>query len=263
MDYSGYAFSFLKRRLSFIVKQLSVKSKEDFINRLGDKSFRENVISLLDVENTEMFRDPSFWTTLRDKVIDSLPSDCKYLWIPQETNGEEAFSLSILLHEANLNEKYRIICNTYSEINCNKIKQGVLNPLHLESNMANYSSLEFNSRYCDFFDSNDDKLAVSSKVLDPLECRLGHYKTDSPDNGSIGLVLFRNISVYYNRRLAESAFKMLINKLMPGGYLAIGVKEELPPALKEELIPVHHTEKIYQKPSYPNSIRNVVRGSNI
>lgn len=49
--------------------------------------------------------------------------------------------------------------------------------------------------------------------------------------------------------MAESSFKLLIDKLMPGGFLAIGIKEKLPKSIEESLIVIDQTERIYQKPN--------------
>jgi chemotaxis protein methyltransferase CheR len=44
----------------------------------------------------------------------------------------------------------------------------------------------------------------------------------------------------------------LINSLIPGGYLIIGVKERLPKELADELEVVDANENIYRKPASNN-----------
>lgn len=64
----------------------------------------------------------------------------------------------------------------------------------------------------------------------------------------MSLILFRNVSIYYNHRQAASVFDILYEKLVPGGYLVIGVKEQLPEKIAEKMIAIDEAEKIYKKP---------------
>jgi chemotaxis protein methyltransferase CheR len=250
MDYSNYALSFLKRRLSYLFIQLNIRRKEEFFEWLKQPDFREKVTYHMCVDTTEMFRDPAFWRTLRDKILDKIPVDCNNFWIPIAASGEEVFSLAILLHENNLAQKYKIIAQSPSFERCHYIQQGKMNARHDDVNQTNYKRLEDQNAYQNYIQRDNGFCLLDEKVRQNIDCRHESFLISTPSEESIGLILFRNISIYYNTRLTQSVFKRVIDKLMPGGYLVIGTKEQLPAAFKEELIEVDAVEKIYKKPGF-------------
>lgn len=247
MDYTNFSLSFLKRRLSFVFTHLNIRRKEQFIELLKKKDFREQVITRMLVENTEMFRDPAFWRYLRDKVIDQLPHNT-ILWLPNESSGEEIFSLSVILHERNLTGKFHLEGNSPSCERCQAINQGRLNGRHFDLNQTNYRRLEENEQFDQYFSPSNGHMQVCEKLRENVSCKHGTVFETIPE-GEVSLILFRNVAIYYNHRLASSVFNTLYDKLMPGGYLVIGVKEQLPREVANKMIIIDETEKIFKKPT--------------
>lgn len=246
MDYTNYSLSFLKRRLAYVFTSLNIRRKDQFLEMLKKKEFRDQVISRMLVENTEMFRDPAFWRMLRDKIINDLPANSS-IWFPSESSGEEAYSLSVILYEQKLTAKFKIFCSNPSFEKCNAINQGKLNGKNFDINHTNYRRLEENEFFDSYFSFQNGHLLVSEKIRENVNCIHGTVYNTIP-TGIVSLILFRNVSIYYNHRLATSVFDMLYEKLMPGGYLVIGVKEQLPEKIAEKMIAIDETEKIYKKP---------------
>ncbi len=246
MDYTNYSISFLKRKFSSVFAKLNIKRKEQLYERLKKKDFRDQLITQMLVENTEMFRDPAFWRLLRDKVIPLLP-DNSTVWLPNESSGEEAYSVSVLLNEKKVASKIKIICNNPSLEMCNSINQGHLNGKHFDINLTNYRRLEENDFFDEYFSLENNDLVVCNKLRGNVNCKYG-FISDTIPTEDISLILFRNIAIYYNNRLANTVFNILYEKLIPGGYLVIGVKEQLPSGIAEKMITVNETEKIFKKP---------------
>ncbi len=248
MDYSNYALSFLKRRLPYIFHKLKIKKTDPFINSLKNEAFRNKVISLMCVEITEMFRDPAFWRTLRSKILPEMPKESNTIWFPMETSGEEAISMAVLLHENKLVDKYKILCHNPSPLICENIKNGKITIRHNDINQTNYRRLEENDSFNDYFTQQNGYMILNDGLKNNINCYRKTFLCD-PESDKIGCILFRNNSIYYNHKMAESSFKLLIDKLMPGGFLAIGIKEKLPKSIEESLIVIDQTERIYQKPN--------------
>lgn len=248
MDYSNYAFSFLKRRLSYLFTRLNIRRKDQFIEMLQQPDFREKILFHMGVDTTEMFRDPAFWRTLRDKILGHLPADCENIWLPVVASGEEMFSLAILLHENNLSQKYKIIGQTPSAEQCAYIQDGKLNARHDDVNQTNYKRLEDKNAYQEYIERHNGFCLLNERFRRNIDCRHASFPGLMPSEDAIGLILFRNVSIYYNLKLTQMVFTQIIDKLMPGGYLVIGTKEQLPAAILEALIEVDATEKIYRKP---------------
>lgn len=246
MDYTNYSLSFLKRRLAIVFTSLNLRRKDQFIEMLKKKDFRDQVITRMLVDNTEMFRDPAFWRMLRDKIVNDLPSNSS-IWFPCESSGEEVYSLSVILHEQNLSSRFKLFCSNPSIEKCNAINHGRLNGKDFDINFTNYRRLEENEFFDSYFTLQNGHLIVCEKLRENVNCVQGGV-SDTIPSGIVSLILFRNVSIYYNHRQAISVFDILYEKLMPGGYLVIGVKEQLPEKIGEKMIVIDETEKIYKKP---------------
>jgi chemotaxis protein methyltransferase CheR len=252
MNYTNYSLSFLRRRLSKVFKQSSLRRLDLLQEKLKDVNFRDEIMSEIMVNTTEMFRDPALWRTLRDKVITNMPVGSDKIWFPVESDGEETFSLALVLHEKGLGDKYKIICQTPSRLRFENISKGVVNQDMFETNLTNYKRLEDKNCYADYFEKDNGKTVLLEQYRSNIECRLSCYFSQAMPENSVALIMFRNISIYYNHLLARKAFRILINSLIPGGYLIIGVKERLPKELADELEVVDANENIYRKPASNN-----------
>ena len=69
-DFRSYARATVKRRVQSILRKSSYKHISELIpNLLYDKLFFKNIILNFSITVSEMFRDPFFYTSLRENVI--------------------------------------------------------------------------------------------------------------------------------------------------------------------------------------------------
>jgi len=69
-SFGGYAQSSFKRRINRILSVHNHKTIDDLVDKLTkDKSYFKECLDELTVKTTEMFRDPSFWTVMKAKII--------------------------------------------------------------------------------------------------------------------------------------------------------------------------------------------------
>jgi chemotaxis protein methyltransferase CheR len=251
MDYTNYSLSFLNRRFSFVFNQLNIKRREQFLSQLSNADFRDRVITNMVVESTEMFRDPAFWRMFRDKLVDQLP-DNTIIWLPNESSGEETYSVSVILHEKKISTSFKIICNNPSSEICNSINNGHLNGKHFDINQTNYRRLEENDSFDDYFRVENGHIVVNECLRENIKCEPGILSNTIPE-GNISVIIFRNAAIYYNHKLTDAVFNILYEKLMPGGYLIIGVKEQLPESVAYKMTLLDEAEKIYRKPAATNN----------
>src|SRR5687767_799628 len=103
-DFTEYAESSVKRRIAHFMENRKI----DTIDRLGkmllkDESVFVEFVQDLSITVTEMFRDPSFYKSLREKVIKRLATyPVIKVWIAGCATGEEVYSIAILLKEEGL-----------------------------------------------------------------------------------------------------------------------------------------------------------------
>ena len=245
MDYSGYSISFLKRSFSKVFDLLNIKRIVQFYEQLKIKEIRDKVIGEMFVETTEMFRDPAFWRYVRDNILNKIPAEST-LWFPNETTGEEVFSLSIILKEKGLLDNFNVLYNNPSNYLCSNINNGIVKIKNFEVNISNYKRLENLDLFETYFNRDSNTDTVTQEIRDRIK-----YKQVSCDKAiedeKISMIFARNLSLSYNHNFSEHFFEMLYEKLMSGGFLALGIKEKLPASIADKMTIVSESEKIYKK----------------
>ncbi|MFO8001112.1 MAG: CheR family methyltransferase [Marinilabilia sp.] len=252
MNYSGYNFSFLKRRLGYVFSELRVRKLPQFIERLSDESFRESVKYYMAVNVTEMFRDPGFWRSLRANVFPLLRKKEWRVWFPDISSGEEVYSLAVLLYEDGLLDQVDIAGHHPSVQKCREVSEGILNAGNNDLNYSNYKRIENGEGFENFFSCENGQTKLRSDLLE--HCRFSpRWFTQFENSGKFELIMFRNTGINFTAQRWEDNLKMVVEHLVPGGIIAIGVKESVPGSMKNLLVPVDRKESIYRKPESKNN----------
>ena len=106
-DFRHYSRASIKRRLRQALKQLghgSFSALQDAV--LHDPTVLPQLLDFLTVQVSEMFRDPSYWRALREKVIPHLRTyPSLKVWIAGCSGGEELYSFVILFREEGLESR--------------------------------------------------------------------------------------------------------------------------------------------------------------
>ncbi|MCK5367188.1 MAG: protein-glutamate O-methyltransferase CheR, partial [Cyclobacteriaceae bacterium] len=98
-DFTNYAISSFKRRILRILELYKFNSVDALAKKISDDpTFFEEFISEITVNVTEMFRDPSFWRIIRDKILPNILLNHKKVsvWHAGCSSGEEVYSMAIL-----------------------------------------------------------------------------------------------------------------------------------------------------------------------
>jgi len=106
-DFTQYSKASLKRRLNRICLIDKFSSFAELRYRvMNHPEYLQRFVEEITVNVTEMFRDPNFYKALRDEVFPRLGTyPFIRIWVAGCSTGEEAYSVAILLKEANLYHK--------------------------------------------------------------------------------------------------------------------------------------------------------------
>ena len=111
-DYSGYDFSdysmpSLHRRFQRYIDLNKISDFKQLLQDLtNDSSMINNLIEEITVNVTEIFRDPTFFATIRSELVPTLNKlPLIKIWHAGCATGEEVYSMAILLKEHNLLNK--------------------------------------------------------------------------------------------------------------------------------------------------------------
>ena len=106
-DFSLYSRASFKRRVNRICLIDRFTSFAELrYTIINDPDYLKHFIEEITVNVTEMFRDPQFFKKLREEILPQLGTyPLIRIWVAGCSTGEEAYSIAILLKEANLYHK--------------------------------------------------------------------------------------------------------------------------------------------------------------
>src|SRR5258708_17811429 len=103
-DFTDYSEASVKRRIEHFMDTRKITALEKMGKMiLQDEKLFEIFIQEISVTVTEMFRDPAFYKSLRDNVLQRLATyPFIKIWMAGCATGEEVYSIAILFEEAGL-----------------------------------------------------------------------------------------------------------------------------------------------------------------
>jgi chemotaxis protein methyltransferase CheR len=250
-DFSNYAISSFKRRIIRILEIFKISSVNILIEKLkADPAFFKMFINELTVNVTEMFRDPSLWRELRDKVLPNLFSTHEQIkiWHAGCSSGEEVYSMSILLKESGLDKKVKIYATDIDESILHKAKEGRYSMKNmLEVNEKNYIRFGGTGKLSDYYKEDNGVAKFHSSLVENVTYRI-HDLVKSGVFNKFDLILCRNVMIYFNQQLQNDVFRMFHESLFNYSYFIIGSKETLIWSdIANKFITVNQEEKIFKK----------------
>ncbi|GAA5089230.1 chemotaxis protein CheR [Chryseobacterium ginsengisoli] len=227
-DFSEYSRASFKRRVNRICLIDRFTSFAELrYTILNDPEYLKRFIEEITVNVTEMFRDPQFFKTLRDKILPQLGTyPLIRIWIAGCSTGEEAYSIAILLKEANLYHKSLIYGTDLNPSVLETARAGVF-PLHqMKLYSENYILSGGKKDFSDYYTANYDSVRFDKSLQEKLILSTHNLVSDSSFN-SFQLIICRNVLIYFDRELQERVFRLFDNSLENLGFLALGSKETL------------------------------------
>lgn len=250
-DFSEFSITFLKRRLEHITTQLGIRDTDALIRKFTlDKTTFTQFLSDFIPCTTEMFRDPSVWRYLKEKILleitENPPSPPK-IWLASWDTGEDLYSLTILIKELNLLGKVKIFASEFSEDITKSIKEGLLDPKKMEVNHANYDRFQGKQELTSYYSQlPDGTVRFNSDLVKDVVFVKQNTNFGSSVSGC-RLVLYRNQLIYMNISQEEKVIGNIRSSLIPGAYLVVGIKENLDHlAVGSSFQLVNSSEKVYK-----------------
>lgn len=250
-DFSNYAISSLKRRIIRFLDLYKIQSMAVLIDKIkADATFFKTFLNELTVNVTEMFRDPSLWRDLREKVLPNLFStqDTIKIWHAGCSSGEEVYSMCILLKENGWLDKAKIWATDIDENIISKAKNAKYSLKNMqEVNEKNYIRFEGPNKLSDYYREESGLAVMDTSLVQNVTYRT-HDLVKSGVFNKFDLILCRNVMIYFNQQLQNDVFKMFHESLFNYSYFIIGAKESLIWSdVANKFITVNQEEKIFKK----------------
>lgn len=248
-DFREYARSSIRRRVWRRVTEERLTTISGLQERiLHEPECMERLLLDLSVSVTNMFRDPSFFRSLRDKVVPLLRTyPFIRIWNAGCSSGEETLSLSILMHEAGLGDRIRIYATDINADVLERSRLGVFPLERMQEYTANYISSGGAKAFSDYYRTTGDIVQFSRELLDPIVFAQHNLVTDA-DFNEFHLIVCRNVMIYFDRSLQDKVTDLLHRSLVRFGILALGQKESLRFSRRSgDFEEIDAREKIYRR----------------
>lgn len=248
-DFRDYSLASVKRRLSQARDHFNCPSFSALQEKiLHDELTLPKMISYLTVQVSELFRDPSFFHTLRAKVVPILKTyPSLKVWVAGCSNGEELYSLAILFREEGLENRTIFYATDINADALKKAEAGVYEldrlPLFTENHRKAGGKTSLSEYYTAAYG-----MARFDKTLRKNTVFSDHSLASDSVFAETHLVCCRNVLIYFNRPLQDRAIGLFKASLVRKGFLGLGSKESLrlsdhAPAFVE----FAREERIYQR----------------
>jgi chemotaxis protein methyltransferase CheR len=247
-DFSGYTRPSLFRRTEAYLNKhaMSMQDLFSFVDQGGKGAY--DLIQDLTVNYSEMFRDPDFFDLLISEVFTYLESYTELrFWVAGCASGEEAFSLYILLHEANLMQRSVIYATDLSQKVLSVARDGVYSKSAMRGFSEKYQLAGGKTSLSDYYRVAYDKAVMNPELRKNIVFSIHDLTGDGVFN-EFQLISCRNVMIYFTLEQRQKVFKILYESLAPLGFLCLGKRETLRySGIEDRFRVISASLNIYQK----------------
>ena len=227
-DFREYSQAHIRRR---ITNRMNISGIKDIAQMqsmvLNDDLFVSELLQDLSITVTEMFRDPVFYKSLREKVFPILKTyPFIKIWHAGCASGEEAYSMAILLQEEGLYDRTTIYATDFNQSALNSAKEGIFSNKLIKEYTANYQLSGGKESFSNYYTSHYDNVIMNQSLKKNIVWANHNLVTDSVF-AEVNLLLCRNVLIYFNQNLQNKVQTLFYDSLINGGILALGSKESI------------------------------------
>ena len=225
-DFRDYSAPSQRRRLNHALGRLHCATLDELQRKvLKDAVAFGQLLQMLTVPVTEMFRDPAFFLALREQVVPVLKTyPSPKIWVAGCCTGEEALSLAIILHEEGMLERSLIYATDINPVVLDKARLGVYPLLNMHDYGANYTAAGGLGSLDEYYTVEHATARFDSRLLDRINFADHSLATDSVF-AETQLICCRNVLIYFNKALQDRALGLFHESLCHRGFLGLGSKE--------------------------------------
>src|SRR3954449_8537710 len=203
-DFREYAPASLKRRVWRRVFAEGTETISGLLARvLHEPAAMERLLLDLSINVTSMFRDPTFYAALREKVVPLLRTyPFTRIWVAGCSTGEEVYSLAILLAEEGLYDRTRIYATDINQAVLERAKLGVFPLDKMQEYTQNYLKAGGARSFSEYYVAAYDNAQFSRSLVDNVVFAQHNLAMDRGFN-EFNLILCRNVMIYFDKTLQD------------------------------------------------------------
>ena len=227
-DFRAYAKASLKRRLGTAMTRFGCDTLSQLQDRiLHDPAAFPRLLEYLTVQVSDMFRDPSYFLSLRRVVLPLLRTyPSLKIWVAGCSAGEEVYSLAILLREEGLLARTILYATDINAAALQQAEAGVYSLDRVAGFTENHRRSGARSSLSDYYTAAYGN-AVFDKSLKKHIVFSDHSLATDSVFAEVQLVSCRNVMIYFDRELQDRALGLFRDALCRRGFLGIGPRESV------------------------------------
>jgi chemotaxis protein methyltransferase CheR len=248
-DFRGYAQGSLKRRLwrrAYAEKLGTLSALQEKI--LHDPACMDRLLQDLSINVTSMFRDPSFYAAIREKVVPLLRTyPFIRVWNAGCSTGEETYSLSILFREEGLGERVRIYATDINDAVLEQAKAGAFPLDRMRDYTENYLTAGGSEEFSTYYTADGAVARFDPALTERIVFAQHNLVSDGAFN-MFNVIVCRNVMIYFGKSLQDRVHDLFYDSLETFGVIALGHKESIKFSPQEDSFEVlDPDERLYRK----------------
>lgn len=243
----GYKDKCVRRRISIRIRANHCATAREYCTLLQENEAElDRLLKVLTIHVSQFYRNPPTFEKLKNEVLPSLMRRCRQertplrLWSVGCAGGEEPYTLAMVLREL-----APFFPGTDIEIVATDIEPQVLAAArqgsYVEERLAELPP-PFRDAY---FTPQAGRYQLKSEILQMVSFQQADmFDTDAYEE--CGLILCRNVLIYFERVQQERIIRNFARVLRPGGILVLGKSETLFGENRRLFQTICPVERIYQ-----------------
>jgi chemotaxis protein methyltransferase CheR len=227
-DFRNYAMASLKRRVRQARQQLGFETISALQERLlHEPAMLPRLLGFMTVQVSEMFRDPSYFRAIREKVVPHLRTyPSLKVWVAGCSSGEELYSLVILFREEGLEQKTLFYATDIDQKALADAEAGIFALDRIQLFTENHRKSGGKSSLSDYYSAAYGRASFDKSLRRQVVFSDHSLVTDAVF-AEMHLISCRNVMIYFDRVLQDRAFGLFKDSLARKGFLGLGAKESL------------------------------------
>ncbi|MGI4983977.1 MAG: CheR family methyltransferase [Janthinobacterium lividum] len=227
-DFRDYSIASLRRRMTQAQADFECATLSELQGRiLHDPAAFARLLQYLTVQVSEMFRDPWYFKTLRERVFPVLQTYPSIkIWVAGCSSGEELWSLAIMLEEEGLINRTLMYATDVNPQALRVAAEGIYPLDRIAGFSKNYIAAGGKRSLSDYYHAAYGA-ATFSRALKRHVVFADHSLATDSVFSEVHLVSCRNVLIYFNEALQNRATGLFAEALVRRGFLGLGSKESM------------------------------------
>ena len=234
-DFHNYSKNSQTRRIKEYVSRNGIENMFSLLEKIMyNKRVALEFINQITIPFSEFFRDPIIYQDFKKEVFPQLAAYSSInIWHAGCANGEESYSLAILLLEMGLLHKSHIFATDINTAALAQAESGVYKKNKIQEYEENYELAGGKKSLNNYFHQDGNDLKIQNRIRDRVTFAHHNLVSDGVF-GEFNLIVCRNVFIYFNKSLQNKILDLFVNSTVRNGYLIIGPKESLTHSQAEE-----------------------------